>query len=98
MGLILTTINFTLCMFVELCVRMKVLLPRQNVDESTHHDPKFIAAFALDALFRFTLMTFSVFQLAMLGSAGVTYCSAGESLTAHKYQEDVDWTQAMAVT
>ena len=43
-------------------------------------------------------MTFSVFQLAMLGSAGVEYCSAGESLTAHKYQEDVDWTKAMAIT
>ena len=95
LGLILNIINFTVGMFIEPCIRLHYLTSKKK---GSAYDSKYIAAYCLDALFRFTLVTFSVFQLSMLGSAGVTYCSVGESKTAHNYQADVYWTQATAMT
>ena len=87
-------------MFIEPCVRLNYLLPRNQNEKNSSlaYDSKYIAAFILDALYRFGVLTFSVFQLSMAASAGATFCSVGESNSARSYHEDAKWTNAMAIT
>ena len=77
-GFILHTINFTVSTFLEPCVRLVTLLPLAQKDqaaEESKYSMTYLIGYSSDLLFRFGFIAFSVGQLALLGSAGVSKCA-----------------------
>ena len=88
LGLILHSINFVICVFIEPCMRIYNL--RQ---QSGSYSTLYIVAFGADVLFRFGIIVFSVMQLALLGTSGVAHCTQQkESLL-----ESVSWLRGLAI-
>lgn len=91
-GFAMHSINFTIGTFIEPCLRL-VSLSKPSKDSQPQYSTVFVIGVVCDLVFRFGFLTFSVAQIALLGSEGVKHCSSTKDALGY----DANWMQSLAV-
>jgi len=93
-GFSLHAVSFIVSTFVEPILRATLRKKVYEEGENSETRRLFIFGFVVEHLFRVLFLAFSIYQLIILGTPGVTICSTEVNILT----EEVKWTSALAIS
>ena len=75
-GFFLHIINFTICTFIEPCIRLVALTNRKKDSGESQYGTVFLVGYFSDIAFRLGFLIFSVSQLSLAKSPGAAFCKS----------------------
>ena len=93
-GFCLHFVSFIVSTFVEPILRATLRKDNYEVGQSSETRNLFVVGFVVEHLFRVLFILFSLYQITLLGSPGVTFCSNNLEIL----KDESKWTFALAIS